>query len=58
MYMYYRCGTCGKQFKYAVDLIPRFGEKFGNCPVCQTPGVFVKDGARTPDDGDYEEVDE
>ncbi len=58
MFMYYRCGNCGKQFKYAVDLIPVFGDRFGDCPACHKPGVFVKDGARTPDDADYEEVEE
>ena len=57
-FMYYRCPACGKRFKYALDLIPVFQDRFGLCPVCSAAGSFVKDGAITPDDQDYEEVDE
>ncbi|MBR4157298.1 MAG: excinuclease ATPase subunit [Oscillospiraceae bacterium] len=57
-FMYYRCPDCGKQFKCAVDMIPVLGDDFGKCPVCGAAGVFVKEGARTPDDQDYEEVGE
>ena len=39
-------------------MIPVFTDKFGYCPVCKTEGVFEKDGARTPDDMDYVEVEE
>ena len=56
--MYYHCPECGRKFKYATDLIPVVGEKFGCCPDCGAAGVFEKDGARTPDDLDYAEVDE
>ena len=56
-YMYYHCPECGKKFKYAVDMIPDFGDDFGHCPECGAMGVFEKDGARTPDDMDYEEVE-
>ena len=57
-FMYYHCPACGKQFKYAVDLIPVMGSRFGCCPACGPEGVFEKDGARTPDDLDYEEVED
>lgn len=56
--MYYRCPDCGKKFKYAEDLIPCFGDRFGRCPICGAEGIFEKSGARTPDDLDYEEVEE
>ena len=57
-FMYYHCQACGKKFKYAADMIPDFGEKFGACPYCGGNGVFEKDGARTLDDADYPEVEE
>lgn len=56
-FMYYHCQVCGKKFKYAADMIPVFGEKFGACPYCGGNGVFEKDGARTLDDADYPEVE-
>ncbi|BDF71969.1 hypothetical protein CE91St41_29500 [Oscillospiraceae bacterium] len=56
-YMYYRCPACGKRFKYATDLIPVFGPDFGRCPDCGGAGDYEKDGARTPDDALYEEVE-
>ena len=56
--MYYCCPECGRKFKYATDLIPVVGEKFGCCPACGAAGVFEKEGARTADDLEYEEVDE
>ena len=56
-FMYYHCPQCGRRFKYAVDLIPVFGDGFGRCPHCKAEGVFEKDGARTPDDLEYEEVE-
>ncbi len=55
--MYYHCPRCGKKFSYDTALIPEFGEEFGYCPDCQIPGVYEKDGARTLDDMDYEEVE-
>ena len=55
--MYYHCPRCGKRFKYAIDMIPEFGLDFGHCPVCGSEGSLEKDGARTPDDADYEEVE-
>jgi len=57
-FMYYHCPDCGKKFKYAVDLIPVVGDKFGCCPACSAAGIFEKDGARTPDDFEYEEAEE
>ncbi len=57
-YMYYHCPDCGRKFKYAVDMIPVFGDKFGICPDCGAGGMFEKDGARTTDDMDYLEVDD
>lgn len=55
-FMYYHCKKCGKKFKYSVDLIPVFNDEFGFCPDCKIMGEFEKDGARTTDDLDYEEV--
>lgn len=55
--MYYHCPKCGLKFKYALDLIPEFGEDFGKCPKCQVEGAYEKDGARTRDDFDYTEVE-
>ena len=57
LYFYYKCPECGKLFKYAIDLIPEFGDDFGKCPDCQVMGTFVKAGARTKDDLLYEEVE-
>lgn len=57
-YIYYRCPDCELKFKYALDMIPFFGEAFGFCPRCETPGAYEKDGPVTPDDGDYLEVEE
>ena len=54
---YYRCPQCSKKFKYATDLIPVFGDDFGKCPVCSAMGILEKEGARTPDDLDYTEVE-
>ena len=56
--MYYHCPSCGSKFKYSQDMIPVFGGAFGKCPKCGVMGVFEKDGARTPDDSDYEEVED
>ena len=56
-FMYYICPQCGKKFKYATYLIPEFGEEFGKCPACGAMGAFEKEGARTLDDLDYEEVE-
>lgn len=56
--MYYHCPECGEKFKYAVELIPVFGDQFGLCPHCQTAGIYEKDGARTLDDMEYIEVEE
>ena len=56
--MYYHCPNCGKKFKYAEDLILYFGDEFGHCPVCGTMGQFEKNGARTLDDFDYEEIED
>ena len=55
--MYYHCPECGLKFKYALDLIPQFGDDFGKCPECEVQGVYEKDGARTLDDFDYIEVE-
>ena len=39
-FFYYHCPVCKEKFKYAQDLIPEFGERFGCCPKCGAPGVF------------------
>lgn len=57
LYFYYKCPNCGKQFKYAIDLMTEFGDEFGNCPDCSAAGTYIKEGARTPDDLEYEEVE-
>ena len=57
-FFYYECPSCGKKVKYAEDLIAYFGEDFGKCPVCGAMGVFEKNGARTIDDFDYEEIED
>lgn len=57
LYMYYKCPDCGKKFKYAIDLIPEFGDEFGCCPDCGTMGTYIKEGAITKDDLEYEEVE-
>ena len=57
-FMYYHCDRCGKKFKYELALIPVMGDEFGRCPVCGTPGVYERDGARIVNDTEYEEVDD
>lgn len=57
-FMYYHCAGCGKKFKYAVDMIPVFGDRFGFCPDCSQEGVFEQDGARIPNDAEYMEVED
>ena len=57
-FFYYHCPSCGRKFKYATDLIPDFGARFGLCPRCGVEGVLEKEGARTPDDLEYEEIEE
>lgn len=57
-FMYYHCPGCGTKFKYAVELIPAFGNAFGQCPLCGISGVYETDGARIPGDSEYPEVDE
>jgi len=57
-FMYYHCPDCEKKFKYTVDLIPLLGDTFGHCPVCGAAGVFERDGARTTDDLEYDEVED
>lgn len=56
-FMYYHCPICGKKFKYALDLLSELGGDFGMCPACSVEGIYEKDGARTLDDNDYEEVE-
>ena len=56
--MYYVCPKCSKKFKYALDMIPEFGDDYGRCPACGEMGTYIKDGARTKDDADYEEVED
>ena len=57
-FMYYHCPKCARKFKYALDMIPVYGNEFGYCPDCGVMGVYEKDGARTPDDADYFEVED
>jgi len=39
-------------------MIPVLGPRFGLCPRCGAEGTLEKEGARTPDDLEYEEIDE
>ena len=57
-YFYYRCPSCGMQFKYAQDMMVVFGADFGKCPECGAMGQYVKDGPRGLDDAEYFEVEE
>ena len=57
-FFYYHCSACGHKFKVETALIPVLGDAFGLCPRCGRSGVYEKDGARSPDDADYEEIDE
>ena len=57
-FFYYRCPACGRKFKYAQDMIPEFGARFGLCPDCAVMGTYVKDGPRDTDDAEYFEVEE
>ncbi len=57
LFFYYKCPKCGKLFKYATDLMMEFGDDFGRCPACTEMGQYLKEGARTPDDLLYEEVE-
>lgn len=54
---YYHCPKCNKKFSYESGRMTEFGDEFGKCPVCGEMGVYERDGARTKDDKDYEEVD-
>ncbi|MBE5969703.1 MAG: excinuclease ATPase subunit [Lachnospiraceae bacterium] len=55
LWWYYECPNCGHKFKYGTDQFEEFGEDFGKCPKCSTPGKFEKEGAIMPDDKLYEE---
>ena len=57
-YFYYCCDACGKRFKYAADMIPVLGDRFGCCPDCGRLCTSLKDGAAAVDDLCYEEVEE
>ncbi|MBQ3438336.1 MAG: hypothetical protein IJG31_07550 [Fusobacterium sp.] len=54
--LYYECPVCKKLFKYSLNDLGHYGEEFGKCPICSAEGVFIKEGAITKDDLDYEEV--
>lgn len=57
-YFYYCCEVCGRRFKYATDLIPLLGDRFGRCPSCGIPCTPAAEGAVIPEDLRYEEIDE
>jgi DNA-directed RNA polymerase subunit RPC12/RpoP len=53
--MFYKCGTCGKKFKYSFEEIHL--QKFGECPTCKKEGELVAESKNSPADApDYEEV--
>jgi len=57
-YLYYHCPDCGTRFKYDIDMIPVFGDRFGCCPGCGRPCASEKEGAVTTDDVLYHEVED
>ena len=57
-WMYFRCPECGTLFKYETGAIAEFGDRFGCSPRCGKAGTLTGEGPASPDDGDYEEVDE
>ncbi len=57
-FFYYHCPSCGRKYKYATDLIAELGPRFGICPACGLEGFLEKEGARTPDDLEYEEIED
>jgi hypothetical protein len=53
--MFYKCGPCGKKYKYSLEEIHL--PAFGNCPGCKIEGELVAESKDTPADAhDYEEV--
>ena len=56
-FMYYHCSSCGKKFKYALDLMTEFSNEFGMCPQCGNMGSYESDGPRKIDDAEYFEVE-
>lgn len=56
-YMYYKCPKCGKKFKSELGVMEEMGKRFGQCPDCKIDSEFIKEGQKTKDDLDYEEVD-
>ncbi|MCF0142050.1 MAG: excinuclease ATPase subunit [Parasporobacterium sp.] len=56
-FMYYICPDCGKKFRYAIELIPEFGDEFGCCPVCGKMGELVGEGPIMAQYQDHEEVE-
>ncbi len=57
-YFYYECKKCSKKYKYAIDMIPVFGDDFGKCPECGEMNEFFHEGAIIPEDMQYPEVEE
>ena len=50
-WMFYRCPSCGKQFKSGLDTVQE--PEFGKCPVCHTAGELVgESGKNYPPDAD------
>lgn len=57
LFMYYHCPECGKKYKYELDLLTFYGDKFGFCPDCDLMGIYEKEGPRLIDDDEYQEVE-
>ncbi|MCR5175159.1 MAG: excinuclease ATPase subunit [Oscillospiraceae bacterium] len=57
-WMYYRCPDCGQRFKSETGAIAALGDRFGRCPRCGQEGILIGEGPASPDDADYEEIDD
>lgn len=55
-YFYYRCPNCKKLYKYSLSDLNKYGIDFGKCPVCDTDGELLREGAMIENDSDYEEI--
>ena len=56
--MYYQCPYCGQRFKSETGAIAALMDRFGRCPRCGQEGVLIGEGPASPDDADYEEIDD
>ena len=55
--MCYVCNSCGKKYRYAIDLIGEYGEDFGKCPDCGSDGKLAWEGPVSTETAQYEDVE-